>query len=170
MANTFIKIASVTVGAGGATNIEFTSIPQNFTDLFLVTSVRTDRSSVTDNLAISFNNDYTSVRNRELYGTGSIAASGNDPAGQFTGYIAGDSVTASIFGSAQVYIPNYTSSNYKSSSAEAVGENNSASSYMALSANLWSKTNAITSIKLTPYLGNNIKQYSTATLYGIKSS
>jgi hypothetical protein len=33
MANTYEAIATVTVGSGGAANIEFTSIPGTYTDL-----------------------------------------------------------------------------------------------------------------------------------------
>ena len=33
MANTYTLIASLTVGSGGAANIEFTSIPATYTDL-----------------------------------------------------------------------------------------------------------------------------------------
>jgi len=36
MANTLKKIQTVTVGSGGAASIEFTSIPQTYTDLKLV--------------------------------------------------------------------------------------------------------------------------------------
>jgi hypothetical protein len=35
MATTYEIIASVTVGSGGAANIEFTSIPATYTDLVL---------------------------------------------------------------------------------------------------------------------------------------
>ena len=36
MATTFFKIASATVGSGGASSIDFTSIPQTYTDLVFV--------------------------------------------------------------------------------------------------------------------------------------
>jgi hypothetical protein len=40
MANTYTLISSVTVGSGGAANIEFTSIPQTYTDLLYKISGR----------------------------------------------------------------------------------------------------------------------------------
>ena len=40
MASTYIPIATVTVGSGGATNIEFTSIPNTYTNLIILTSLR----------------------------------------------------------------------------------------------------------------------------------
>jgi hypothetical protein len=45
MATTYEIIASVTVGSGGAANIEFTSIPATYTDLVVLFSARTDRSA-----------------------------------------------------------------------------------------------------------------------------
>jgi len=48
---TYQKIATVTVGAGGASNITFSSIPQTYTDIKVVVSARTDRSGFTyDNI------------------------------------------------------------------------------------------------------------------------
>jgi hypothetical protein len=44
MANTYEIISSVTVGAGGAAYIEFTNIPQTYTDLNLVFSGRNTSS------------------------------------------------------------------------------------------------------------------------------
>ena len=48
MANTFKKIQTVTVGSGGAASIDFTSIPQTYTDLKIVLSARTNRANATD--------------------------------------------------------------------------------------------------------------------------
>ena len=76
--------------------------------------------------------------------------------------------TASTFGNAEIYIPNYASSNNKSVSADFVSETNAADAIFGLTAGLWANTSAITSIKLTPAAA--FAQYSTATLYGIKNS
>ena len=89
---------------------------------------------------------------------------------QRMGYIDGGNATASTFGNTMLYIPNYTSSNNKSSSSDGVAETNATNVNMAMIANLWSNTAAITSIKLTPATGATLQQYSTATLYGIKNS
>jgi hypothetical protein len=173
MANTFIKLSTVTVGASGASSIDFTSIPQTFTDLKVVLSSRSDRSSggVNDYAKITFNNSNTGYSIRSIYGDGSTAASNNytgnwvEPFG-----ITSDTSTASVFGSLEIYIPNYTSSNNKSISMDGVAETNATTQYNGLSAGVWSNTAVITSIKMIPYYGTNWKQYSTATLYGIKSS
>lgn len=163
-------IQTVTVGAGGAASISFTSIPQTYTDLFIYVSARTDRSSAIDNLNIQYNGNYSNVQTRELYGTGSAVGSGSDPSGQYTGYINGNNATANSFGVTYLYIPNYTLSINKSSNSDGTSENNATTAYQAMSANLWSNTAAITSITLAPYLGNTLLQYSTATLYGVISA
>ena len=58
MPNTFTLIASSTVGAGGASSIDFTSIPSTYTDLVIKASLRSDRNTGSATyLTITFNND-----------------------------------------------------------------------------------------------------------------
>jgi hypothetical protein len=167
MANTFIKIQTVTL-TGTQANIEFTSIPQTYTDLKIVMSARVNASSVSESCKMTFNGVTTGYSNRYIFGSGSAASSGSDT-NAFTFRVPSGTSTASVFGNGEVYIPNYTSSNYKSFSDDSVSENNDASSGAILTANLWANTAAITSITITPFNGSFV-QYSTATLYGIKSS
>lgn len=170
MANTYKKIASVTVGSGGASTIDFTSIPGTYTDLLLVSSVRTSRAAYHESLTMSFNGLTTNRTNRRIYGDGSGVGSTSDTI-MYGGQAAGATATASTFGNSATYIPNYAGSTYnKSSSNDAVSENNATNALAMLNANLWSSTAAITQITLTPENGGTIQQYSTATLYGIKSS
>ena len=170
MANTFIKIQTITVGSGGVANVEFTSIPQTYTDLLILISMRTTRSATVDAINVGFNGGYSNLTSRELYGSGTGVGSGTDPSSNYVGYVSGDTATGSVFGNGAIYIPNYTSANFKSSSGDSVSENNGSQSFQSFEANLFSNTAAITSIKLASYLSNNLMQYSTATLYGIKSS
>jgi hypothetical protein len=169
--NTMVKIQTVTVGSGGASSIDFTSIPQTYTDLVIKTSARNTSTSTT--MYLEFNGSGgTAYSVRLLYGDGSAAGSTssssranikNDGGADDSGY------TASTFASSEIYIPNYTSSNYKSVSIDGVPENNATTTYMNMVAGLWSSTSAITSIKLTLYTGN-FAQYSTATLYGVTAT
>jgi len=165
MADTFIKIASVTVGAGGASSIDFTSIPSTYTDLCLKFSGRCD---TVDNINITFNGSTTSYTTRYLYGSGSAAASASAST-QYVGATNASTYTANAFGNAEIYIPNYAGSNNKSISTDSVQETNVSTVYMVLDAALWSNTAAITSLSLAPSSGKYV-QYSTATLYGIKNS
>ena len=169
MADTYTLISSVTVGAGGASSIDFTSIPATYTDLLLDISARSDRASTQDWTKIEFNGSTTSYTMRILAGDGTNAASGTDT----TIYLpcAGNNATASTFGNSYFYIPNYAGSNNKSVSGDGTGENNGTTTSQYLIAGLWSNTAAITSIKLSMQTaGKLFMQYSTAYLYGIKNS
>ncbi len=171
MPDTFVKIASVTVGSGGASSIDFTSIPSTYTDLVVKISARYNDASVLGRFR--FNGDTGSnYSNRRLYGTGSSVASNSDSA-QTSSYVFGlndaSNYTANTFSNAEFYIPNYAGSSYKSISIDAVSENNATEAYSTLQAGLWSNTAAITSIKIYQDSGLFV-QYSTATLYGIKNS
>jgi len=171
MANTYVAIATVTVGSGGAADIEFTSIPQTYTDLLLVISGRKTTSGVTD-LGLRINSLTTGYNFRSIGSNGSTVTNGN-----FTNFsyyyqedaLQGSDSTASTFSSSQVYIPNYTSSNNKVFSGDAVTENNATTAYTRMSAADISTSSAISSILIKPGTGN-WAQYSTATLYGIKNT
>jgi hypothetical protein len=169
---TYNKIASVTVGAGGASSIEFTSIPSTtYTDLVIKASTDNDAASVAGGIYVEFNGSTSNLSSRYLFGTGSAAGSATDNTVIF-GYTSG-TVTASTFGSLEIYIPNYSGSSNKSVSMDSVFENNATEGRQALTAGLWSNTAAITSIKLRTVNNStsaaaNFVQHSTATLYGIK--
>lgn len=172
MANTYIKIATVTVGAGGASSIDFTSIPSTYTDLCLKISARGNLSNVNTDMWISFNGSTSSLSYRQLQGNGSTASSASGTTGRI-GYVPDAGSTASTFGNAEVYIPNYAGSTNKSYSSDAVQENNSSTAGNALVhliAGLWSNTAAINQITLTLNNSESFVQYSSATLYGISKS
>jgi hypothetical protein len=81
-------------------------------------------------------------------------------------YVNANSATSNTFGNGEIYIPNYLSGTAKSFSSDSVAENNGTEGWQVIQANLWSGTDAITSIELDPALGTFV-QYSSATLYGI---
>ena len=169
MATTFEAIATVTVGAGGAANIDFTSIPGTYTDLLIKISARNNDTAGAGNILIGFNSSTSNFTNKFLQGSGS--STGSSSVLQMIGDMDTDAETANTFNNIEVYIPNYASSNNKSLSSDSVMENNAATAYQMLTANLWSDSAAITSIQLTNRTaGKNFKQHSTATLYGIKNS
>jgi hypothetical protein len=169
MAKTYVKIASVTVGAGGAASIEFTSIPGTYDDLVIKISSRstTNLGGVWTGVNVRLNGSTTSLTSRQLYGTGSAAGSAATATDNF--WTTSSAATASTFDNSEIYIPNYAGSTNKSFSADSVTENNATAALAALTANLWSNTNAVTSITLVE-AGNSFAQHSTAVLYGIKKS
>jgi len=168
MPNTFELIASSTVGSGGVSEINFTSIPSTFTDLALYVSIRTNRSAVIGDTIIRFNGSTTGYTMRALLGDGVSASSFSDT----TIYDVNNAnnATANTFSNTLFYIPNYAGSTNKSVSIDSVQENNGTSAYAQLSAGLWSNTAAITSIKLIDYNSATILQHSTAYLYGVKNA
>ena len=171
MPDTFIKIASVTVGSGGASSIDFTSIPSTYTDLCLVWSGRSNRASAQDGMKLQFNGSTTSYSDRNITGNGATASSGSSSSTYiYGGIIPSATATASTFGNISYYISNYAGSNYKSLSMDSVAENNTTTAYAILEAGLWSSTSAITSIAISSENAANFVQYSTATLYGIKKN
>jgi hypothetical protein len=172
MANTFTKIASVSVGSGGAATIDFTSIPSTYTDLVVKLSARGDAGAISRSVYLTFNSLTTSYSDRYLQGDGSAASSGSNSGGTtkiYAGECTASTATSNTFGNQEIYIPNYAGSSNKSVSVDAVAETNATTQYMSLVAGLLANSAAITSLTLTPGTGNFV-QYSTATLYGIKNS
>lgn len=171
---TYQLISSVTVGAGGASTIDFTSIPATYTDLVLKVSARSSYSNPWVSIGLKFNGASAGAAFawRELDGSGSAAASGTGNGDIYAGDFVGSTATANTFSNVEIYIPNYTSSNYKSVSTDSVTENNATAAVALFSAGLWSNTAAITSLSMRLYSGvaGTISQYSTAYLYGIKNS
>jgi hypothetical protein len=168
MATTFTKIASVTVGSGGAATIDFTSIPATYTDLCLKLSARSD-SAGAEAAIIEFNGSTTGFSGRRLAGEGT-GGGASDTLTNIRAAIDTAADTASTFSNGEFYIPNYAGSTNKSVSLDQVMENNATAAVQSLVAGLWSNTAAITSIKLSLNAGGDFVQYSTATLYGIKNS
>jgi hypothetical protein len=166
---TFIKIAAVTVGAGGASSIDFTSIPQTYTDLQVFLSTRQSPASTQDTTWLNAINGLTSgFTDRVLRGDGSSASSftpGETPL--YIGQSPCASATANTFASHSIYFPNYTVAANKSISIDSTQETNATTAYMGFTTGLWSNTAAITSLSFTPNNGTFV-QHSTATLYGIK--
>ena len=174
MANTYVAIATTTVGSGGAAEIEFTSIPQTYTDLVILLSSKAARagSPPLTTLVMTFNASTTGYSSLTIIGDGSIASSNAGSSSGINNMQTSAAGNTDIFGSQYIYIPNYTSTTTnKSVSIDSVSERNATLAYMNLTAGLLSNTAAITSIKLAEPNGpSDWTQYTTATLYGIKNS
>ena len=164
---TYTLISSVTVGSGGAATIEFTSIPQTYTDLCVMASMRSLGSQA--GIYIRPNGSTSNLSARKLYGDGVSAASNTTGSSIFSFGINYTGNTANTFSNMSIYIPNYTGSNYKSLSVDAVNETNATEAFSNFVAGLWSDTTAISSMTLLPE-SNSFAQYSTAYLYGISNA
>ena len=174
MANTYVKIGStVTVGAGGAASIDFTSIPATYTDLVVKLTARSTVTGVST-IRMKLNTDTGANYNyRQIQGNGASASSstgtGATSASNEIGLINGSDSTANTFCNTELYLPNYTSSAAKSWSVDSVEEENATTAYVRMTAGNWTGTAAITAITFTLPSGS-FAQYSTASLYGILKS
>jgi hypothetical protein len=151
-------------------SIEFTSIPQTFTDLFILASVRSTRGDFpVDGLVARPNGSSSNLSWRRLLGSGVITASETGTNDGF-GLIPTAQATANTFSNGSFYLSNYTAATNKSFSMDFVTESNSTSSYFGsqiISAGLWSNTAPITFIDFTSSTGANLVAGCTISIYGI---
>ena len=174
MANTYTLISSNTVGAGGASSVTFSAIPATYTDLVVLVSARSNAVDTEEWMKLEFNGSGgTAYSSRLTYGNGSAATSAAEAGVAAVTYGAMNNAansTSNQFTNCEIYIPNYTSSSYKSFQSTIVEEQNATKAFNAMTAGLWANTSAITSLKLTPSTAGTLVQYSTFTLFGIKKT
>jgi hypothetical protein len=172
------KIASNDLTATAA-SVTFSNIPQGYTDLKIVMSLRSTVGGATnwDPLLYRINSSTSGYSTKEVEGTGSAAASSSATTatstaaggtwGRLQDYgITTSNQTANTFSSIEFYIPNYTSSNQKSGSFDSVYETNATAAYAEMVATLHTGTSAISTLDFALKDGS-FAQYSTFTLYGI---
>ena len=166
MALVMTPIYTQTVGAGGANTVTFNNIPQFYTDLQIKMSLRTDEVANETQIFILLNGSSSNFSQTRLYGTGSATGSERS---SFSRIGSADSAsnTSNTFSSNELYIPNYTSSNYKQIITDNVLENNATFAIQAMHSVLWSNTAAITSLSIQAFGTVKFVQYSTISLYGI---
>jgi hypothetical protein len=161
-------IETKTLGTAAA-SVEFTSIPQDGTDLMLLLSHRSSGSTFGLQLVLRFNGLTSGYSRRLIYddGTGAYSGSGSGETAARFSFVQESGSTSNTFGNARVYIPNYTSSSSKFFSSEAVTEGNSTSTLRAMYGGLSSGTAAITSITIFEQNSVNFVANTTASLYKI---
>ncbi len=167
----FESIATVTVGSGGAANIEFTSIPGTYQHLQIRMIARSTTSNASSYALLRFNGDTgANYAWHWLNGNGaSAAASGSG--GSTEGYVeefTGNTATASIFGAAVIDILDYASTSKNKTVRALAGNDRNGSGRLYVYSDLWASTSAITTITL-PVNSGNWAQYTTAALYGVKA-
>lgn len=153
-----------------ATVIDLNNIPQNFTDLELHMSVRSDASSTRIDFESYFNGSGGTQQHVRAIGYDANQNAGGTYSGINQGYnFTGDAVTAGVYANIRMYIPSYSRSVGRVWRVESAAENKSTSSWiMGFSAHKWDNSSAITRIVLYPTgAGNSIKAGSTVSLFGI---
>lgn len=168
----FESIQTVTVGSGGASYAEFTSISGTYKHLQIRAIARdTDGATGQGAFWIQCNSDtgfnYSWHR---VYGDGSTATAGS--VSSTTAILAGinsrSGNASNIFAATTVDILDYSNTNkYKTVRGLSSNETNSLG-YSGLHSGLWMNTAAITSIKIFSSSPANWAQYSHFALYGVK--
>lgn len=175
------SIATVTVGAGGTSSVEFTSIPATYKHLQIRVLSQSTYSASADQDAFSlqFNGDTASnYSDHKLIGNGSSASAAARTNGsyielyqqtnaQYTGGV--------IFTVGVIDILDYADTNkYKTVRALAGNDTNGTGGEpgrIFFSSGNWRSTNAITSIKFqSSSMTRGFLQYSHFALYGIKAA
>jgi hypothetical protein len=149
-------VQTVTVGAGGASSIQFSSIPQTGTDLMVLISSRATNGDSAMNLR--FNNS-TSNLNMVVLTTVS-SPSAFTSTGQVGNLNLNDS-TADTFGNTQIYVSNYGTSANKCFYTDGVTENNGTIAVRQIQTGLWSNSAAVTTFGVF----GTFAQHSSASLY-----
>lgn len=165
MPSTHTALATVTVGAGGASSISFTNIPSTYTDLKLILSTRDSGAFTYRGVFANINSDGAGTNTNAA----TILAENTTRTGSTTSLIAqGASAnsTANSFGNIEIYFGNYLTTGIKPYITTAAIGNNSTNGVTYMLGGRWNNAALLTSIVLTPQ-STPFVQYTTATLYGI---
>jgi len=162
--NTMVAIQTQTLGSATA-SVTFSSIPQTYTDLFLVVNAVANSGSG-GNLCLQINGDtntYTSAT--RILGDGSSASSFRNTTGQSNGIMVGDVLNTGDRFVAEIHIMNYANTTtYKTVLSRYNGL-----AYVSGNVGLWSKPSkeAINQLVVTSSSLQTFAAGSTFTLYGI---
>ena len=165
--NSYESIATVTVGGGGSSAIDFISIPATYTHL-QIRLIAQKLTSSTNGL-MRFNSDATGT-NYYVHG---IEAGGSTADGyatnDFPRAVANVPTTANVFAVSIVDVLDYANTNKYKTIRTLNGFEAGGSGIITYASGLWKNINAITDIRIYPTSGN-FAQYSQFALYGIKGS
>jgi len=159
------SIATVSVGAGGTSYAEFTSIPSTYSHLEIRGMMK---NSADEGILMRFNSDTASNYSAHyLYGTGSSAGSGNGAPLSYT--YAASGPTSQQPSAFVISILDYADTNkYKTTRVLSGTDINGTGGYIWLFSGNWRSTSAISTIRIYPNAGT-LQQYSHFALYGIKA-
>ncbi len=175
LANDFESIATATVGAGGASTITFSSIPQTYQHLQLrIMCKNTSVPNAGDFATMRFNGDSgMNYTYRRMKGDGSTATSYGAATGTFDGVTLERIATSKSGVATQTHgvlicdILDYANTNKNTTTRTLGGYDSNGAGEILFTGSLWINTAAISSITLTTP-ETNFTQYSSFALYGIK--
>ncbi len=159
---------------GDAATYNVTSIASSYDHLYLLASMKHDRTSTgLEVVRLQFNGSATAADYNctwILANDGTMTSSregGTDP-GPRVAYVPTDHADyTDTFANMTVWVPHYANStNFKQVAARCGSPSASTTQTLLLSAGMWESTDAIDEVELMTYSGNFV-QYSTFTLYGV---
>jgi len=171
----FYSISTQIVSFGGASTIQFNSIPQTYTHLQLHIFAQTSRSgAITDGMNIQFNGDTGSNYSQHwLQGNGS-AATAYGYASQTRGWLGGSGGASGYFSANIVDILDYTNTNKYKTHRYLMGTDANGSGLIEIGSGVWFKSGTgsnisdpISSFTILPDYSPYV-QYSSFALYGVK--
>jgi len=168
--NSYESIATVTVGSGGASSIDFSSIPSTFKNLQIRVSARGTTAATSQEQYITFNGTSTNYYSAHfLYGDGSSALStvSTYTTVNLMPRLVAASSTASVFTAYVTDILDYQNTNKNKVIRSLGGFDANGSGEIDFMSGLWMNTAAISSINIRPSAGN-FAEFSKFALYGIK--
>lgn len=156
-------------------SFSITNIPQDYDDLLITFSLRSDYSGGNHEGQFIFNSVTSGYSQILVYGTGSGVASaspGTSSQATWTLTINGGGTTSNTFSNGEIYIPNYSSTTVaKSWISDGVTENNATAALIYLVGGGNTSTAAISSLTFYAWQSFiNFVSGSQIYLYGIKNS
>ena len=161
------SIQTITVGTGGSTTVQFTSIPSTYKHLQVRGIMRLSEAA-TDNWATVSGNG-TAI-GHSLIGSGtaaSAAANTGTNSAWFSDTVANSS-TANVFSGFVLDILDYSNTSKYKTYRSLWGYDANGSGYVGLSSNLDNSTTAISTLTFATRSGGGYRQYSSFALYGVK--
>lgn len=165
----FESIATVIVGSGGSSQIDFTSIPSTYQHLQLRAFYVCSNTAGT----IRFRVGGTSISTATVYNTHQFQGNGSSASGFEFGGSASDSTflpldSQTTYGFAAIFdFLDYANTNKNKTVRHLSGGDNNGSGFANLGSSLWAQTTAIGCIRIYPQAGT-FNQNSHFALYGIK--
>ena len=159
----FDSIQTVTVGAGGAASVSFTSIPSTYKHL-QIRGFGLDSSAW---IGIQFNGVTSGYTEHYLNGDGASAYGGGGTSKARIPIVGASSGVNSTSPAVSIVdILDYADTNKNKTVRALAGIDKNGSGEAGMTSGLWASTSAITSIVI--YCGGgNLTQYSTYALYGV---
>lgn len=165
------SISSTVVGAGGAANVTFSSIPQTYKHLQVRFNLRVASSNTQDEMYLTLNGVGSSNANHNLWATGSNVT---PQALTYTSVIyigksIGGTGTSDVFTGGIIDVHDYTSTTkYKTIRTFSGYDANGSGDLQLTSGFNYSDLTALTSLSIRS--NSNLAQNTTVALYGIKGA